>query len=128
MHRWRRFEALVLAFWGLLWGLLFGAILNVWFWPFVFQAQSAELYWQPGTGVIEAVKRYLAFYMITSFWWDAGRAVGNALLIGLFGVPLLKLFRRFQKRFRFQYREPTDRSRPKRSFPLGQRGFGNPNA
>ena len=103
MRRWGYLEVLVLAFWGLLWGLLFGLIMNVWFWPFVFQAQQAEIYWQPGTGLAEAIKRYLAFYAITSFWWDMGRALGNALLIGLFGVPLLKLLRRFQKRFHFVF-------------------------
>ena len=105
LRRWGHLEVVMLAAWGLLWGLVFGAILNIWFWPFVFQSQRPELYWQPGAGLTEAVKRYLAFYVVTSLWWDMGRAVGNALLIGLFGAPLLKLLRRFQKRFHFAFAE-----------------------
>ncbi len=101
MRRWRWGEVAVLGAWGLLWGFIFGALMNIWFWPYVFQAQQAEAYWQPGIGLIETLKRYAAFYTVTSFWWDLGRAAGNALLIWAFGAPLLRLLRRFQKRFYF---------------------------
>ena len=101
IRRLGRVEVLMLGLWGLVWGLLFGALMNVWFWPYVFQPQQAEMYWRPGTGLVETLKRYAVFYGLTSFWWDLGRAVGNALLIWLFGAPLLKLLRRFQKRFHF---------------------------
>ena len=97
-----RLEVWMLGFWGLAWGLVFGVIMNIWFWPYVFQPQQAGMYWQPGTGLVETLKRYAAFYAVSSFWWDLGRALGNALLIWLFGKPLLKLLRRFQKRFYFQ--------------------------
>lgn len=91
----------MLGAWGLLWGFLFGALMNLWFWPYVFQAQQAEMYWQPGAGLIETLRRYAAFYVVTSLWWDIGRAAGNAGLIWLLGAPLLGLLRRFQRRFRF---------------------------
>ena len=94
-----RLEVLLLGVWGLGWGLVFGALINIWFWPYVFQAQQAEMYWQPGMGLIEALQRYGTFYAVTSLWWDLGRGLGNAVLIWLFGVPLLKLFRRYQRRF-----------------------------
>lgn len=97
-----RIEVWMLGGWGLLWGLIFGAIMNVWFWPYVFQAQQPDMYWQPGIGVLDALKRYAVFYTVSSLWWDLGRALGNALLIWLFGRPLLKLLRRFQKRFYFE--------------------------
>ncbi|MCE5258438.1 MAG: ECF transporter S component [Chloroflexi bacterium] len=98
----RRFEIPILIVWAALWGFIFGALMNVWFWPYVFQAQQAEMYWQPGAAFIEAIKRYALFYVTTSAWWDLARAVGNALLIGLFGKPILKLLRRFQQRFFFE--------------------------
>ena len=101
MRRWRWGEVAVLGTWGLLWGFAFGALMNIWFWPYVFQAQQAEAYWQPGIGLVETLKRYAAFYTLTSFWWDLGRAGGNALLLWTFGAALLKLLRRFQKRFYF---------------------------
>jgi energy-coupling factor transport system substrate-specific component len=102
-----RIEIAVLAIWGLLWGMAFGFVMNVWFWPFVFDPTQAALHWEPGLDVWEAFKRYLLFYGLTSSWWDAGRAVGNAALIALFGVPVLRLLRRFGKRFTFQVRDQT---------------------
>lgn len=101
MHRWRRGEVVVLALWGLVWGFLFGALMNIWFWPYVFQAQQAEMYWQPGMGLRDTLQRYAVFYGATSLWWDLGRAAGNGLLTWLFGASILKLLRRFQKRFHF---------------------------
>jgi energy-coupling factor transport system substrate-specific component len=75
--------------------------MNIWFWPFVFQAPQAEMYWQPGMRLREAVRHYAVFYLATSVWWDLGRAAGNALLTWMFGAAILKLLRRFQARFRF---------------------------
>lgn len=101
LGRWPRLEVAMLGLWGLVWGFLFGALLNLWFWPYVFQAQQAEMYWQPGVGLIETLRRYAAFYVVTSLWWDIGRAAGNAGLTWLLGMPLLRLLRRFGRRFRF---------------------------
>jgi energy-coupling factor transport system substrate-specific component len=96
-----RVEVVLLAAWGLVWGIGFGFVINVWFWPLVYDSTQAGLYWQPGVGAWVAFRRYLAFYAVTSVWWDAGRAVGNLLLIGLFGAPVLRLLRRFGRRFTF---------------------------
>ena len=76
--------------------------MNVWFWPFVFEpAQGGHVLGvQLATaGGDQAVP---AFYAFTSSWWDIGRAVGTALIIALFGAPVLKLLRRFGSRFTFQ--------------------------
>ncbi len=101
LERHSRLETIMLGAWGLCWGFLFGAVMNIWFWPYVFQAQQAEIYWQPGMGLREALQHYAVFYTLTSLWWDVGRAAGNALLIWLFGAAILKLLRRFQRRFHF---------------------------
>ena len=95
-------EVALLGVWGFVWGLVFGAIMNIWFWPYVFQSSQADMYYQPGMRLLDTLKHYAVFYGITSFWWDLGRAVGNALLIWLFGVPIIKLLRRFQRRFHFE--------------------------
>jgi len=97
-------EAAVLAAWGLLWGMVYGLIMNVWFWPYVFNPGQGNLYWQTGIGPWETIQRYLAFYGLTSAWWDAGRAAGNAVALSLLSVPLLRLLRRFGKRFSFDAR------------------------
>lgn len=95
-------EVVLLAVWGMVLGLLFGFIMNIWFWPFVMSPQQNELYWQPGLSPWATLQRYLVFYVATSLVWDLWRAAGNALLIVLFGVPVVRILRRFQLRFRFE--------------------------
>lgn len=97
-----RVEILLLAVWGAGLGLLFGAIMNLWFWPYLINAGQSDASWQPGSGLWPALTKYATFYLTTSLWWDMGRAVGNFLLILLFGAPILRLLRRFQRRFRFE--------------------------
>lgn len=104
LRRLGRFETLALAVFGFAWGLLFGVVMNLWFWPYVTPGGQAGMAWEPGLGLGEAVRRYAAFYALTSVWWDLGRAAGNAVLLALFGAPLLKLLRRFGRRFRFAFR------------------------
>lgn len=95
-------EAVVLAAWGFVMGLVFGAIMNLWFWPFVFSPQQSVLYWQPGLTLADTLRRYAAFYVITSLPYDLWRAGGNFLVILLLGRPLLRVLRRFHQRFYFE--------------------------
>jgi len=100
-------EAAVLAIFIGLWGLLYGAIMNIWFWPYVtgpaVGAGSEALYWSPGAGVADALRRYGAFYVATSLVWDVARLVGNVALMLALGVPVLRVLRRFRLRFAFSY-------------------------
>jgi energy-coupling factor transport system substrate-specific component len=98
-------EVAVLAAYGAGWGLLYGLIINIWFWPFV--SGSPQMYWQPGIGLEETLRRYAAFYIVTSLFWDSMALVGNALLIGGFGRPVLRVLQRFQQRFDFEYIAPA---------------------
>jgi energy-coupling factor transport system substrate-specific component len=101
LRRFGRGEVIILALWGSVLGLIFGAIMNIWFWPYVMDSQQTEMHWQPGLRVWETLGRYALFYLVTSLSWDLGRAGGNFLLILLFGAPILRLLRRFQSRFQF---------------------------
>ncbi len=96
-------ELLLLAAYGYVWGLLFGALMNLWFWPF---SPPGALTWSPGLGLGETLRRYGAFYLLTSFAWDSARAIGNAALILLLGRPVLKELRRFRARFSFVLETP----------------------
>ena len=104
MRRRPKLEIVALCAWGLFWGMAFGFVMNIWFWPFIFDPVQAGMYWQPGVGPLETLKRYLVFYTLTSSWWDMGRTAGNVLLIALFGLPTLRLLRRFGRRFTFEWR------------------------
>jgi energy-coupling factor transport system substrate-specific component len=101
---WRRAEIAVLAAWGAAAGLLYGALVNLWFWPFLAPAGGgvdAATAWEPGSGPAAAALRYGLFYLATSLWWDLGRAAGNLVLIAAAGPAVLKLLRRFARRFSF---------------------------
>lgn len=93
-----RIEVAILAIYGWGWGFVYGAIMNLWFWPFA--VDMGELSWAPGIGVVETVRRYWAFYVVTSFGWDAAGALANAALIAVTGLALLPAFRRFAVRLR----------------------------
>ncbi len=97
---WR--EVVVLALFSGIWGMVFGAIMNLWFWPYAVGPQ--EQHWQPGLHWTGGVLRYAAFYLATSLVWDAMRLAGNFVLTLAFGLPTLRVLRRFQQRFLFVYR------------------------
>jgi energy-coupling factor transport system substrate-specific component len=78
------------------WGFVYGAIMNLWFWPFI--VDGGPLSYQPGLPVAAALQRYAAFYAVTSFAWDAAAAFVNATLIALTGRALLRSMARFADR------------------------------
>lgn len=89
-------QVAVLALYGWLWGFLYGGIMNLWFWPFI--TDGGALSYDPGMTAAETVRRYVSFYAVTSFGWDAAAALTNALLIGLTGSRVLPLLRRYAGR------------------------------
>lgn len=93
-------EIILLAVFSGVWGLLYGAIMNLWFWPFLAGAPGQS--WLQGATLAENVGRYTAYYLATSLVWDITRAVGNILILSLMGRPVLKIFERFDQRFSFQ--------------------------
>lgn len=97
----RRVELAALALFAGLWGFLFGAVMNVWFWPYV--ALGEEVSWRPGLGLVETLRHYWSFYVLTSLGWDAWRALANVLLVLVAGRPLLDILVRFRDRFQVRY-------------------------
>lgn len=87
-----RVEVLTLAAYGWAWGFLYGALLNLWFWPFV--RGGGPTAWSPELSVGETLEHYRAFYVLTSFGWDAAGALANAALILLTGRAVLGALRR----------------------------------
>jgi energy-coupling factor transport system substrate-specific component len=103
MFDWRgyplRIELGLLLLFGAAWGFLYGAIMNLWSWPIL--AGDPAQSWQAGLSVADGIQRYAAYYAATSLWWDAFAALGNVVLLALFGPPTLKVLRRFKQRFIF---------------------------
>ena len=92
----------MLAVWGLVLGFAFGVLMNIYFWPYVVAPGQSEMYWQPGLSLVGTLRRYALFYAVTSLWWDLARAVGNFVLLLLFAASIVRLLRRFQRRFFFE--------------------------
>jgi energy-coupling factor transport system substrate-specific component len=99
-------EIITLAIFGLVWGFLYGAIMNLWQWPFIAGVQGQS--WAVGIGFSDTLRRYLAYYLVTSLMWDTIAAIGNVLLILAFGATTLKALRRFHMRFAYDYTPEED--------------------
>lgn len=79
-------------------GFAFGAVMNLWFWPF--QGGASELSYMPGGGLWENAAAYWRFYLVTSFAWDATRALFSALLIALMYKPVGAILEDARERLR----------------------------
>lgn len=99
-------ELILLAGFSLFWGFLYGAITNLWFWPFISGPQNQS--YSAANSFIVTLKNYGVYYLATSLFWDMGRAVGNVLMIWVFGQATLKALRRFQLRFNFTRMETPE--------------------
>ncbi len=93
---WR--EVIALTIYGYVAAMLFGALMNLYFWPFVTGMGGAS--WEPGLSLTHAAQRYWAFYVLSgSLAWDALRAVSTGGFLLALGRPLLRELRRFHDRF-----------------------------
>ncbi len=99
-----KLELLMLAVFGFGWGIAYGLMLNLTFWPFV--AGDPAQSWEPGTALVDGVRRYALFYVATSLIWDVARGVGNVLLMLAVGIPAVRALTRFRDRFQFEV-QPT---------------------
>ena len=93
-------EIILLAIFSAVWGMLYGAIMNLWFWPFLGSAPGQT--WFQGASFAENVGRYTTYYLATSVVWDVTRAIGNILIVTFLARPVLNIFTRFNQRFSFQ--------------------------
>lgn len=96
-----RRQLAVLAGFGVVAGFAYGAILNLWSWPFAAPGagQDLGLYWSPELSASESLQHYAHFYLVTSLWYDAFRALANAALIVLIGAPVLRTLHRSRAHF-----------------------------
>jgi energy-coupling factor transport system substrate-specific component len=102
LRRWRWGEVALLSVYSVVLGLVFGSIMNLWFWPFLGTGMDSALLWEPGLPLLETIQRYGRYYLTTSLVWDLARGIGNLVLILVLGRSVLRLLRRFTKRFAFQ--------------------------
>ena len=100
LHIRGRGEIAIIIVHGLVWGFLYGAITNLWAWPFL--VVGPDISYQPGLGVIETLRRYWNYYLLTSLGWDLLRSACNAVVVVFLGAPLLRALLRFKERFTWE--------------------------
>ncbi|MHB1554183.1 MAG: ECF transporter S component [Acidimicrobiales bacterium] len=91
-----RRDVVVLAMAGAVLGYGYGAVMDVWNWTY-FQ-ESPGLGFHPGMAVATALGHFARYYVVTSFVYDTFRAVGNAVMVGLLGAPVLAALARLRAR------------------------------
>lgn len=94
-------ERLLLAAYGLVSGLVYGAVMNLWFWPFMGDTAPAGAGFVPGAGAVANLGHYAVFYAMTSLAWDLPRGVLTAVLTFVASTPLLRALRRSVRQARF---------------------------
>lgn len=91
-------EMTALAVYAAVAAYFFGALMNLWFWPFILGADTAVSY-VPGGPLGENLRRFVVFTFTTStLTWDTVRAVTNVVAILLLGRPVLGTLRRARRR------------------------------
>jgi len=108
-----RWEIVMLVAYGVLAAYAYGLLMNLWGWPFILGVEvpgqdSTELSYAPGAPPLENLHRFVLYTLLTSTGgWDTGRAITNALAIGLLGPAVLTTLRRAARRARVERREPS---------------------
>jgi energy-coupling factor transport system substrate-specific component len=96
-----RREIAMLAAYGAVAGYLFGALLNLWFWPFAAAATGLPSF-EAGASVLHNLHQLFLYNLATSTWgWDTGRAITNAVAITLAGPAILAALRRAHRKAAF---------------------------
>lgn len=88
----------LLVGYGIVAAYLFGALMNLWFWPFMAgptMGDGVSLSYIPGAPLGQNLYHFLWFTLITSTAvWDTGRAITNSVLIIVLGPSVLGILRR----------------------------------
>ena len=97
-----RGERWLLTAYGFVAGLAYGAVMNLWFWPFLGDSAPAAAGFVPDGGLLLNLGHYAVFYVTTSLAWDLPRGLLTALLTFLACTPVLRALRRSVRKARFE--------------------------
>jgi energy-coupling factor transport system substrate-specific component len=93
-------ERLMLAGYGIVSALVYGLLTNFWFWPFI--GGSVRYSFVPGLGTWANLHLFILFDLTTSMGFDLTRAVTCAVMVLVFGRPVLAALRRASRRAVFE--------------------------
>lgn len=84
---------------GIVAAYVFGALMNLWFWPFIagvdVDGAGGSLDYVPGAPILDNLGRFGWFTLLTSTaGWDTGRAIATTVALLIVGRPVLTVLRR----------------------------------
>ncbi|WP_037313479.1 ECF transporter S component [Amycolatopsis orientalis] len=99
-------EIAMLVGYGIFVAYVFGFLMNLWFWPFITDAEvpyhDGHISYVPGAPVLENLHRFAVFTLLTSTaGWDTGRAITNTVAILVLGPAVLATLRRASRKASF---------------------------
>ncbi len=109
-----RIERWMLTAYGFVASFAYGAVLNLWFWPFMGDTAPHGAGFDVTDSLPVQLRHYATFYGMTSLGWDLPRAVLTGALVLLACTPVLAALRRSMRRAAFDAAPTFDR-RPARS-------------
>ncbi len=86
-------EIWLLAGYGMISAFAYGWVMDFSFWPYGI-GNETQISFDTSVGALENLHRFVLYNIATSMGWNLGRALTNAALITLLGVPLLRILRR----------------------------------
>lgn len=104
-------EIAMLVAYGIFVAYAFGFLMNLWFWPFITNAEvsyySGTISYVAGAPMLENLHRFAVFTILTSTaGWDTGRAITNTVAILVLGPAVLSTLRRAARKASYG-RRPT---------------------
>lgn len=95
-------ELAVLVVYGIFSAYMFGALMNLWFWPFItggmpgdLPPDAGSLAYSPGAPFTDNLWNFIRFTLVSSTaGWDTGRAITNTVALLVLGRPVLAVLRR----------------------------------
>ncbi|MER7859412.1 ECF transporter S component [Amycolatopsis japonica] len=96
-------EIALLVAYGIFVAYVFGFLMNLWFWPFITDAEvpyhDGHISYVPGAPLLENLHRFAVFTLLTSTaGWDTGRAITNTVAILVLGPAVLATLRRASRK------------------------------
>jgi energy-coupling factor transport system substrate-specific component len=95
-----RSEIGLLVVYGVVAAYFYGFVMNLYFWPFATGGET-NVSFVAGAPVVDNLRRFVAYDLVTSMGWDTGRAITNTILILVTGPAVLATLRRAHRRAAF---------------------------
>ncbi len=95
-----RAEMLVLSVYGFVAGIAYGAVMNLWFWPFV-TGSASSLSFVPALGPLANLHRFALFDLATSLGFDLPRSIVTMAFLLTVGPAVLRALRRVSRKALF---------------------------